>query len=332
MSQAGKKTAKAMKFRPSKQFPTDQGKPLGGARLLRSLPSTLNHQPSTISAFTLLELLIVIVIIGLLATIGLPAIRGMTKSNAIVAADRQLLDDIAYARRLAIANHTTVYMLFVPPWIANTTVNDTSLLPMMTNLYQGQYNTYALFSYRSVGDQPGQQSPRYLTSWRTLPNGVYIATNKFYSPYIVAPDGQPYAPAFSTNSFPIPIVTNTAPNMAMPYIAFNYLGQLVYNAPLTGIETPVIQKQGTKGLYFEYIPLAHGSIFYPRDASGNFTPGPADIVETPKGTNGAYYTAYSSANAANGLPLTGSDAGKIYNQIYIDPLTGKARVQRQEVQ
>lgn len=281
-------------------------------------------------AFTLLELLVVIVIIGLLATIGLPAIRGMTKSNAVVAADRQMLDDIAYARRLAIANHTTVYMLFVPPWITSVTVNDPNLLPMMTNLYQGQYTSYALFSFRSVGDQPGQQSPHYWTSWKALPAGMYIATNKFVAPYEPAQDGQPLAPGFFTNTFPIPTVTNTAPLVSMPYIAFNYLGQLVYNAPGSGTETLVAQKQGSKNLYYEYIPLAHGSIFYPRDASGNFTPGPPDLQETPPGN--AYYESYASANALNGQPLTGTDSNKVYNQIYVDPLTGKARVQRQEVQ
>src|ERR1700759_5545996 len=68
-------------------------------------------------AFTLLELLVVIAIIGLLAVLGLPAIRGMNKSNSINAADRQLLDDINYARQRAMADHTSVYVVFIPPSI-----------------------------------------------------------------------------------------------------------------------------------------------------------------------------------------------------------------------
>src|ERR1700722_20253329 len=79
-------------------------------------PAVGTTRPTAVKAFTLLELLVVLVIMGILAAIGLPAIRGMSKSNAIAAADRQMLDDLAYARQRAIAEHTTVYMVFVPPF------------------------------------------------------------------------------------------------------------------------------------------------------------------------------------------------------------------------
>ena len=76
------------------------------------------------TAFTLIEMLMVIVIIGLLTTIGLPAIKGMTKSNVMIAANRQLLDDLAYARQRAIADHTTVFMVFVPSTVYQLGPND----------------------------------------------------------------------------------------------------------------------------------------------------------------------------------------------------------------
>lgn len=276
-----------MKLHPTNQFGKEQGT----------------------SAFTLIELLVVIAIIGLLATLGLPAIRGMTKSNAMAAANRQMLDDIAYARQLAIANHTTVYMVFIPPPLGTSAGSDgiynTTLFtsapdasPVVSNLWGGQYTTYAMLSLRTVGDQPGVANPQYFTSWRTLPNGVFIATNKFgpYNANNLGPGGF-YTNGFPRNpnlTFPYPMIGTKLPVLVgnMPYIAFNYLGQLV-----------------SSGNQDEAIPLTRGSILYARDANGALQAAPADVIETPAG---------------NSITMS--------NVIHIDWLTGKARVERQEVQ
>ena len=52
-------------------------------------------------AFTLIEMLLVITIIGLLAGIGLPHLKGWGESNAMTTATRQLMDDLSLARGLA---------------------------------------------------------------------------------------------------------------------------------------------------------------------------------------------------------------------------------------
>jgi prepilin-type N-terminal cleavage/methylation domain-containing protein len=258
--------------------------------------------------FTLLELLIVIVIIGVLATIGLPAIKGITKSNATTAATRQMLDDLAYARRLAIADHTTVYMVFIPPGIDSslfpnamnnfTAATDRSVLSAYTNVFTGQYNTYALIALRSVGDQPGVSTPHYLTPWRTLPNGTFISTNKFtnYDGTVASDYNRAFPQNFNSGgpSFPFPLISSNATALVgLPYIGFNYLGQLTS----TNFEG-------------EAIPLIHGSVFYPGLPTGDFTP---DIVLTPP----------PSVIATNNTDT---------NVIHVDWLTGKARLERQEVQ
>jgi len=259
----------------------------------------------TCMAFTLLELLVVIVIIGLLATIGLPSIRNMTKSNSMIAANRQLLDDIALARRSAIANHTTVYMVFIPPdiWTYNLPPppagNDPTVANMYSNLWRGQYTTYALISLRSVGDQPGVSTPRYITSWRSLPNGVFIAAAKYTNyvgiagPANTTNDYVRAFPADNTTQFPFPTVTTNINYVTgLPYIGFNYLGQLIS----TNFEG-------------EAIPLARGSIFYTPYTNSLYQPQPADIQENPP-----------------------SNSVLESNIIHIDWLTGKARLERQEVQ
>jgi prepilin-type N-terminal cleavage/methylation domain-containing protein len=267
-------------------------------------------------AFSLIEMLVVIAIIGILAAMMLPHLGGFGKSNAMISATKQVLDDVALARQKALLNRTTVYMVFLPPafWSGpnSTAFADMSPTAMnqTTNLFTGQYTMYALLSLRTVGDQPGRPYAKYLTPWRRLPEGVTIAKEKFTTRVFVtlqpSQDVLPIEP-FANNPldnspirFPFPSIESTgktAPKdyFQLPYVAFLPNGSL---AP-TGVQT---NKD-------EYIPLTRASVLYPQDANGNPQIGQADWVETPPGT---------STND--------------YHLIHINWLTGRAKLERKEIQ
>ena len=167
--------------------------------------------------FSLVELLVVIGIIGVLAAIGLPALRGLGESNSIDAATRQMVDDLGYARLRAINDRSTVYMLFVPPNIES----------QATNLAPYRYTGYTLFSRRAIGEQPGRHHPRQLIPWRTLPEKTFFSAGKFLdagNPITTNLFDQSFA---WTNTFPLVVTNRLYPALGMYYIAFNPQGQVV---------------------------------------------------------------------------------------------------------
>lgn len=298
-------------------------------------PSVSRHPSSVtrhlLDAFTLIELLTVIAIIGLLAALLAPVLKNFSESDVKVAATRQMLDAFARARQIAISQRTTVYMVFVPTnfwndpygfppagW-AQLKLNAPAVAAstIVTQLYAAQWNGYMMVSLRDLGDQPGRSYPRDVVRVKTLPNGSFIAPLKFTAPLYPNPTApyptnRPDLPIYGflrTNTIPFPtadVETNTAfmskyslglvQFVTVPYIAFNYLGQLT---PGDGSVLP----------YDENIPLAYGSIVAPYNPT-NRTPvqGFPSALEQPPG---------NSTNIS-------------YNVIHVDRLTGRARLERQD--
>ncbi len=211
--------------------------------------------PSRARAFTLIELLVVIGIMALIAAIAAPSLRKMKETDVMAAANRQLLDDVASARQRAIVGHTTVFMVFMPPVLdpslyAGLPVAD----PRSQTILAHQQTSYAMFVHRTVGDQPGQPHPAYLTDWRSLPEGVFIPTWKFTN----------LVNCFQyTTNIPIPTL-NGPVGMPVPYIAFDYQGRLLTTNEL------------------EFIPLARGYVDYQKDVSaGLLAWAPVEVTEEP---------------------------------------------------
>ena len=219
-------------------------------------------------------------------------IKGLNKSNSMIAADRQLLDDINYARQRAIADHTSVYMVFIPPNIITWTLPPSpALTKAMVNLYAGQYNTYALLSLRSVGEQPGRLTPRYLTPWKSLPAGVYIATNKLTAGSIPG-----LAPTFFNDLgpknrrhnflFPWPPISHPQRPAPMAWIIICLISGLIIwgRWSIVPTEWTISSSRNRTAVTTWHIPLARGSLFYQRNADGTYAQQPPDISElTPGG-------------------------------------------------
>ena len=281
------------------------------------------------AAFTLVELLVVLAIIGALMAVSVPAFKGFGQANAFTAGQRQLLDDLRLARQLAIKNRSTVFMVFAPTnaWVHHGPLLGlggqfgtfrTEALNSLTNVIFGQGASYALYTARRMGEQPGVERPRYLTEWRHLPSGVIFPREMYAGAEM--PGGPPVGVRphrLGLAHFPFPLVfpgirlsehydrrlgspfqiwdeLTSVP--LLPFIAFDPSGRvsdLTYANLRDAVGNAV--PPGTDLV----LGVAPGSVLLPRAPDGQLMAGPADVVEAPRYgyTNGLVRISYLTGRA-----------------------------------
>ncbi|MCX6901673.1 MAG: prepilin-type N-terminal cleavage/methylation domain-containing protein [Verrucomicrobia bacterium] len=146
-------------------------------RSARSLVACFPPFASSRSAFTLVELMAVVALIGLMMMVAMPSIQG-TKGSSLISAARQFSNDLNLARQYGIArNYRMRVVIATDKTIKDSGTNIPDLVAM-------QYSAYAIMFQQRIGwgwvgnipNQPnkpyGKDRWYYVQPWKYLTKGV----------------------------------------------------------------------------------------------------------------------------------------------------------------
>ena len=151
-----------LKFRiPHFEFP-NQILPFRPASAPRTRVGALREQ----CAFTLVELLAVIGIMGLLAAVGVPALKGLTGSGGRKQALSQVMGALEIARNTAISTGTNAAVIFP----------DAGFTPQGVDPAPYRFRSMAIVSYSNttIATNTNSNIPfeKLISSWIVLPQGI----------------------------------------------------------------------------------------------------------------------------------------------------------------
>lgn len=142
-------------------------------------------QPHRTAAFTLVELMAVVALIGLMMLVVMPSLQS-SRGSSLISAARQFSNDLNMARQTAIARNWRVRVLIVTDkTIADSGISLPDLIEMQYRayavMYQQRYSmqwgsTTAPWTSSAPQNQPNLPRGRiewlYLVDWKFLPKGV----------------------------------------------------------------------------------------------------------------------------------------------------------------
>jgi prepilin-type N-terminal cleavage/methylation domain-containing protein len=146
------------------------------------------------SAFTLVEMLVVIAVIAILAGLSLPAMKGLAGVSGVRGGASTLVAAFDQARHSAIEHSTSAYLGFPAD--------------SFTSAAKPELKFNSLIVFRKSTPNDGQDAPPYIavSRWVTLPQGVFVDLSKASLKEDLDPSPSEILPKLDDQDVPVRVI------------------------------------------------------------------------------------------------------------------------------